>query len=102
MTRRPARTRLFPYTALFRSEAHARGDARRDDRALLRPGHRGLVPPLQRGGREDRKSTRLNSSHVATSYAVFCLKKISTSPLVMLGREHDQFSSFFIRDPPFD
>src|SRR5437870_10153811 len=76
MPRRPPRSTLFPYTTLFRSH----------DRA--HPGVRGGCPGgeqgrgRRRGGdpdpaadRGDRKSTRLNSSHVAISYAVFCLKK---------------------------
>src|SRR5439155_12772386 len=65
----PARSTLFPYTTLFRSrrprrERHGRGDVEEA------PG-----PPRPREVEEDRKSTRLNSSHVANSYAVFCLKK---------------------------
>src|SRR5215475_14770867 len=64
MIRRPPRSTLFPYTTLFRSARH-----RREPRA-------GCAPDLQRGRpRADRKSTRLNSSHVKNSYAVFCLKK---------------------------
>src|SRR5437868_12665346 len=89
--RRP-RSTLFPYTTLFRSDLeHV---ARVSDRQrllrlahLVRPrDHRQLAlgePQLQRRGAldhhrraaEDRKSTRLNSSHVSISYAVFCLKK---------------------------
>src|SRR5215475_14114512 len=69
MIRRPPRSTLFPYTTLFRSCRN--GLALRPERHLqasrhLRHRHR---------GREDRKSTRLNSSHVKISYAVFCLKK---------------------------
>src|SRR5215475_15057202 len=68
--RRPPRSTLFPYTTLFRSPA-----ARRSLRLLRR---RSAPPagraPLARAA-EDRKSTRLNSSHVKISYAVFCLKK---------------------------
>src|SRR5215471_19743849 len=64
MIRRPPRSTLFPYTTLFRSaRAHdlqVRGRRRRP----------GAVRPCA-----DRKSTRLNSSHVEISYAVFCLKK---------------------------
>src|SRR5215207_11284447 len=63
MIRRPPRSTLFPYTTLFRSGRPG---------ALL-PGH-----PPGGGGlphRQDRKSTRLNSSHEWISYAVFCLKK---------------------------
>src|SRR6266496_5091289 len=73
MIRRPPRSTLFPYTTLFRSPR----DARRDfplDRQPAGP----LGAPLRRRrrlSRGDRKSTRLNSSHVEISYAVFCLKK---------------------------
>src|SRR5215813_9421438 len=63
MIRRPPRSTLFPYTTLFRSPPRSPGL----QRAALR--HRDEC----RGG--DRKSTRLNSSHVRISYAVFCLKK---------------------------
>src|SRR2546426_8469066 len=88
MIRRPPRSTLFPYTTLFRSApqggARERGDrgvrapdpgggvagARdRDDVRVVDQEHRGRV----RAG--DRKSTRLNSSHLVISYAVFCLKK---------------------------
>src|SRR5439155_7114824 len=71
MIRRPPRSTLFPYTTLFRSEDElVRGD-----------GHRDLCRHfLQRKIEEDRKSTRLNSSHVAISYAVFCLKKKKKRP----------------------
>src|SRR5215831_19812513 len=63
MIRRPPRSTLFPYTTLFRSgdEGHA---------AVA--GHRSRVPGRPH---RDRKSTRLNSSHLGISYAVFCLKK---------------------------
>src|SRR3989442_5928462 len=84
MIRRPPRSTLFPYTTLFRSqplgESHADlgADAARapvGDAALCVDGAevaaRGDVARAQ----VDRKSTRLNSSHVRISYAVFCLKK---------------------------
>src|SRR5437660_3099247 len=88
MLRRPPRSTLFPYTTLFRS---LRDDLRLHQRLVDAEGRpdRGLrLPPAAlhgpartrdrrgaaRTGR-DRKSTRLNSSHVAISYAVFCLKK---------------------------
>src|SRR5256885_11692428 len=72
MIRRPPRSTLFPYTTLFRS-------GRSRFRVLLPGG-------LRRAGRAtgsllwrgDRKSTRLNSSHLVISYAVFCLKKKKT------------------------
>src|SRR6266446_9232991 len=67
MIRRPPRSTLFPYTTLFRSRP--RGRARRLPRCS-RSRHQ---PP--RFPRRDRKSTRLNSSHLVISYAVFCLKK---------------------------
>src|SRR5471032_437179 len=63
MIRRPPRSTLFPYTTLFRSP-----DAPR--RSL---GNDQTGPATQSAG--DRKSTRLNSSHITISYAVFCLKK---------------------------
>src|SRR5256885_7900383 len=74
MIRRPPRSTLFPYTTLFRSVLGVALVARR--RAHR---HRGpdAVPRNARRDdpREDRKSTRLNSSHLVISYAVFCLKK---------------------------
>src|SRR5215510_15731550 len=67
MIRRPPRSTLFPYTTLFRSVRRGAGI------------HAGLVGDVDRHPeRTDRKSTRLNSSHVASSYAVFCLKKKNT------------------------
>src|SRR5256885_3979518 len=85
MIRRPPRSTLFPYTTLFRSrhrrQADRRGDgpldARRDRSQAPRRGGQGPAPAgeiAERIGR-DRKSTRLNSSHLVISYAVFCLKK---------------------------
>src|SRR2546422_4736423 len=74
MIRRPPRSTLFPYTTLFRSRL--RGGAPHPLGALLR-----VEAQVARDGREgareaeDRKSTRLNSSHGYISYAVFCLKK---------------------------
>src|SRR5437660_7936505 len=75
MLRRPPRSTLFPYTTLFRSDGRAdAGDVRAHDRF---DGVRQSRQAARAGGnqRPDRKSTRLNSSHVAISYAVFCLKK---------------------------
>src|SRR3712207_7222132 len=92
MIRRPPRSTLFPYTTLFRSDAPDPGHRVEADVELVgddvvaagdhqpdveRQGHRAerrahghVAGPLQ-----DRKSTRLNSSHANISYAVFCLKK---------------------------
>src|SRR2546427_5458537 len=73
MIRRPPRSTLFPYTTLFRSVRERIAGVRRQPGAEDQPKPRG-VRALQRGV-EDRKSTRLNSSHSQISYAVFCLKK---------------------------
>src|SRR5256885_6391822 len=68
MIRRPPRSTLFPYTTLFRSQKP--GEPARRCAPCLRAGrHRRRPDP------GDRKSTRLNSSHLVISYAVFCLKK---------------------------
>src|SRR3989442_9900728 len=81
MIRRPPRSTLFPYTTLFRSEDQARAaDEERIEHGVLRqPRHPGAELPAAEDdddhGNLDRKSTRLNSSHVRISYAVFCLKK---------------------------
>src|SRR5207249_10983208 len=87
---RPPTSTLFPYTTLFRSGhsavirphyathrerqgiARARDDARIERVYLVAEQRRQVVARIRR---EDRKSTRLNSSHVSISYAVFCLKK---------------------------
>src|SRR5438067_8012945 len=90
MIRRPPRSTLFPYTTLFRSRPLA-GEVRKEDQPFA-PGRRfrralrdHLVRIYTAAARlrglrlaeriPDRKSTRLNSSHVSISYAVFCLKK---------------------------
>src|SRR3712207_7039102 len=97
MIRRPPRSTLFPYTTLFRSlvglgaavgdrpgagRQRARsGRSRGPDGRRRSAGRNGLGALVvaggrgRRGGDEDRKSTRLNSSHANISYAVFCLKK---------------------------
>src|SRR3712207_8182113 len=98
MIRRPPRSTLFPYTTLFRSELvtlayagagnecfpHAGVATRLQDIAVAVPlieianhadSSRVRRPDSEAGAGEDRKSTRLNSSHANISYAVFCLKK---------------------------
>src|SRR6266511_5985462 len=69
MIRRPPRSTLFPYTTLFRSPPPARSRSRAESSAP-----RGR-DPRRSAGRRRSESTRLNSSHVKISYAVFCLKK---------------------------
>src|SRR5437667_3822329 len=72
MIRRPPRSTLFPYTTLFRSTRGRRRGAALRRVHPPRPRIARGVRLLQAG---DRKSTRLNSSHITISYAVFCLKK---------------------------
>src|SRR2546426_8694863 len=78
MVRRPPRSTLFPYSTLFRSVGFVRGTSCEENVMPLRNGRRvavvaGCRTPFCKSG--DRKSTRLNSSHLVISYAVFCLKK---------------------------
>src|SRR2546426_3862421 len=77
MIRRPPRSTLFPYTTLFRSlhrrHVHLQPPPLRTRHAPVPPGIVQLWPAGL--GVLDRKSTRLNSSHLVISYAVFCLKK---------------------------
>src|SRR3712207_7486246 len=84
MIRRPPRSTLFPYTTLFRSLQVAFSDHQVSNHAaevnaatVKAPVMQGLAPGLHWALQpfQDRKSTRLNSSHANISYAVFCLKK---------------------------
>src|SRR5437870_10957107 len=87
MIRRPPRSTLFPYTTLFRSEVE--GIHVELGREIIEGAHRDHGCLRVIGCREDRKSTRLNSSHVAISYAVFCLKKkIYNLPEYLLQQPH--------------
>src|SRR3712207_7765428 len=92
MIRRPPRSTLFPYTTLFRSDHHPGGDVAPEHRPEQeRELHVAHAHPRRVGERrdeeeerraeraQDRKSTRLNSSHANISYAVFCLKKKNTN-----------------------
>src|SRR3712207_7947856 len=93
MIRRPPRSTLFPYTTLFRSALIAYASSWMKCHhpdvfccAILNAQPMGFYAPAQlvrdarQHGVEDRKSTRLNSSHANISYAVFCLKKKKTPP----------------------
>src|SRR5256885_13112806 len=72
MIRRPPRSTLFPYTTLFRSAVTERGQpCGADGTEATNPGWGSGLCDTE----IDRKSTRLNSSHLVISYAVFCLKK---------------------------
>src|SRR2546426_4994932 len=78
MIRRPPRSTLFPYTTLFRSSSEADDTTGSGDGRTMGDVQGALVgsPDFDFVLRaEDRKSTRLNSSHLVISYAVFCLKK---------------------------
>src|SRR5256885_7767069 len=80
MIRRPPRSTLFPYTTLFRSGRGANKEigAGYEPNGIehsRRDGARGFGRDGETGKCGDRKSTRLNSSHLVISYAVFCLKK---------------------------
>src|SRR2546427_5981973 len=77
MIRRPPRSTLFPYTTLFRSHYVAKvlKGAKAGDLPVEQPNRYFLVINVTTAKQEDRKSTRLNSSHSQISYAVFCLKK---------------------------
>src|SRR5690349_22855180 len=87
MIRRPPRSTLFPYTTLFRSSGGCKSAPRptaHKDRLCLAP-CLGIVL-------RDRKSTRLNSSHVEISYAVFCLKK-KKKKKIHHNKQHSQHIS---------
>src|SRR3712207_8661494 len=92
MIRRPPRSTLFPYTTLFRSrplvlvvsvQTHRRSRglpiARRDHMDQRQSSRRDSAESVPNHRMGDRKSTRLNSSHANISYAVFCLKKKTTT-----------------------
>src|SRR5256885_13041177 len=86
MIRRPPRSTLFPYTTLFRSSPEANRQ-----KATVQIKVR-VVKPDEYLRPEDRKSTRLNSSHLVISYAVFCLKKKNKL------RHTSQYTNDYIRN----
>src|SRR5256885_16699742 len=89
MIRRPPRSTLFPYTTLFRSGAWIELDfpATPPTAAVAPPGLVDAlgVKPRYVGKTRDRKSTRLNSSHLVISYAVFCLKKKKQKSSILIS-----------------
>src|SRR2546429_5365920 len=99
MIRRPPRSTLFPYTTLFRSlYREARGTIFLDERhraGIFRTDgfHRGGIE-RHRIHAQDRKSTRLNSSHGYISYAVFCLKKKTKAPVPHFGAANEYILSW--------
>src|SRR5437588_9208562 len=87
MIRRPPRSTLFPYTTLFRS-ADLR--AKRYSRSsCVLSSLRASLGSSSRRAQEDRKSTRLNSSHTVISYAVFCLKKKKKKNLINVTNKQE-------------
>src|SRR5256885_12557742 len=99
MIRRPPRSTLFPYTTLFRSRWSTGGTGRPNER---RSGSRA---GCAREPDRDRKSTRLNSSHLVISYAVFCLKKkkLHLEPLPhrhLRGHSASAAEQCTVRPPP--
>src|SRR3989449_7605000 len=100
MIRRPPRSTLFPYTTLFRSPYQA--SASRPEHPLVASRYEEIAAQLREGGavhaqavdsvhtEQDRKSTRLNSSHGYISYAVFCLKKKKTNQHTHEPSHHHQ------------
>src|SRR5438477_472168 len=125
MLRRPPRSTLFPYTTLFRSLSYSdaiarhppcravgcftgccrararsddrRRDARQGDRRLARRADQVLcVSRCRHQDRGDRKSTRLNSSHMSISYAVFCLNATATTEIYTLSL-HDALPIFIVQ-----
>src|SRR5436309_7671736 len=99
MIRRPPRSTLFPYTTLFRSTRCATPPPRRSSSATTSSWWRACPASTT----TDRKSTRLNSSHVKISYAVFCLKKkkntLRARRRSVDGRNHEASASGFAADP---
>src|SRR5438874_8184731 len=98
MIRRPPRSTLFPYTTLFRSQKQ------RGMHGVAHPDHQdrrgdGDRSDHKKDDERDRKSTRLNSSHVEISYAVFCLKKKKRQLLEDVARRRNWRSSM-TRTPP--
>src|SRR5256885_9047542 len=100
MLRRPPRSTLFPYTTLFRSQT---ADIAFDDAPrTIAPASSDLQPAeatatlseLEMPLAKDRKSTRLNSSHLVISYAVFCLKKKTISVILTVTYVLDDISVY--------
>src|SRR5256885_10705479 len=93
MIRRPPRSTLFPYTTLFRSGRSTEGKVRYRDAGFFSMRASQETLGFAATGSADRKSTRLNSSHLVISYAVFCLKKKKQTSAgrndLLLEKNHD-------------
>src|SRR3989442_11684577 len=97
MIRRPPRSTLFPYTTLFRSTSSSSTSGVLESPPIcatlsavrtVAPATVRTADNVAQMGGEDRKSTRLNSSHVRISYAVFCLKKKKKKQVTKLVRRY--------------
>src|SRR2546430_12800812 len=101
MIRRPPRSTLFPYTTLFRSVRESGGRPghlrTQDERSPSEAQSRVLLVPV---GVQDRKSTRLNSSHSQISYAVFCLKKKKNNTNSEIFITRALSDNHYCRSPP--
>src|SRR3989454_5868672 len=94
MIRRPPRSTLFPYTTLFRSLDADLIQALRRRRCRISLDVQSHMSWLTKPDNLDRKSTRLNSSHLVISYAVFCLKKKKKKTItITYEKQHPKHSS---------
>src|SRR2546426_8122038 len=97
MIRRPPRSTLFPYTTLFRSpdpSASVASEVRADRSSQCVQDDAGGTLDVGCGDGGDRKSTRLNSSHLVISYAVFCLKKKKKKQIIIKKSENNCTSQY--------
>src|SRR2546426_6840255 len=92
MIRRPPRSTLFPYTTLFRSKPRRKYFAqKRNSITCSKPRCPEFIFRFIRWSLlQDRKSTRLNSSHLVISYAVFCLKKKKKNRAISIHKQHTE------------
>src|SRR3712207_7957342 len=100
MIRRPPRSTLFPYTTLFRSVLHhatAHPELSIGVVTFSSPQMEAVFGAMERRSVEDRKSTRLNSSHANISYAVFCLKKKTKPKLKVMSNPRKNASLYLYR-----
>src|SRR5256885_6198716 len=95
MIRRPPRSTLFPYTTLFRSLLKPGTTSDKIARAFPEAKEIGFASEMDAFG--DRKSTRLNSSHLVISYAVFCLKKKKKIYMIRMHFQHRDSSTVISR-----
>src|SRR2546426_8576189 len=101
MIRRPPRSTLFPYTTLFRSMPESMEEKFQTLQEIVKAARQNLAPgpwDYLVGG-ADRKSTRLNSSHLVISYAVFCLKKKKKKSMTNISPERSDANIGLAKSP---